>query len=287
MPSIHEVINTNIPIKTYNLPIIDETKKEKALKRLLSELKKEVPDHIVIRYCCKLCGVPEKYRGEIWKILLNIAQFKVEQIVSNRISFDLPNQRVIKVDINRTYQYIELFQQDDIKHNIEVLLTLYCKQHGVSYKQGMNYILAPFFLLNNLNITDIYMLYQTFINNLINNIFNDNEFGALQTLFALFRLLLQYHDPELSLYLDLHTIGPELYASSWFITLFANRLKPDLLFILWDLLLIDSDKDPNLYIFFCLALIIYNRDQLLTCDEIALPSILSKMILKIQMKLNY
>jgi hypothetical protein len=57
------------------------------------------------------------------------------------------------------------------------------------------------------------------------NTYTDSEFGGLQCVFALFRFLLLYHDPELSQWLDQFDLGPELYASSWFITLYANRTK--------------------------------------------------------------
>lgn len=33
------------------------------------------------------------------------------------------------------------------KAHLEKILTFYCKQHGVRYKQGLNDVLAPFLLL--------------------------------------------------------------------------------------------------------------------------------------------
>ena len=59
----------------------------------------------------------------------------------------------------------------------------------------------------------------------LGNTFSDDEFGGLQCIFCVFRLMLQYHDPELGAYLDRTGMGPELYASSWFITLMGNSLQ--------------------------------------------------------------
>jgi len=41
----------------------------------------------------------------------------------------------------------------------------------------------------------------------------------------MFRLLIQYHDPSLSTFLDHHEIMPELFASGWFMTIHANKCE--------------------------------------------------------------
>ena len=62
---------------------------------------------------------------------------------------------------------------------------------------------------------------------------------------------------------------PQMYASAWFLTLFARKL-PALggLFALWDLLWLD--RDPGLPVFLALALVLRHRDQLVAAD----PSLL-------------
>lgn len=144
------------------------------------------------------------------------------------------------------------------------------------------------------------------------NTFTDNDFGALQCVFALFRFMLLYHDPELCNFLDQNDMGPEvclscypplcccwpshllrdarslqLYASSWFITLYANRLRAvspfngmlsdadsvimlsaavvvdqDTLLYFWDLLLLESEEDPLLHYFVSLALLSSQRYEI-------------------------
>ena len=59
-------------------------------------------------------------------------------------SLDLPNQRVIKCDVDRTKSG-EI--TDEERNLLENMLTLYCKETNTSYKQGMNEILVPFLLL--------------------------------------------------------------------------------------------------------------------------------------------
>ena len=65
----------------------------------------------------------------------------------------------------------------------------------------MNYVLAPFFMIEMKDRLDIYLCFESFIETYLNSTFNDEEFGSLQCIFRMFRLLIQYHDPSLSTFL--------------------------------------------------------------------------------------
>ena len=195
---------------------------------------------------------------------------------------DLINQRVIRVDIDRTLPHLQSMQRADVRHDMEVILTSYCKALHITYKQGMNYVLAPFFFLQPLPLSrsarrSASTLYSSLMSTLLPNTFVDDEFGSLQCLFLLFRQLLLYHDPQLCLHLDTHDMGPELYASSWFITLYSNRCKLEVTLYLWDLLVLESQDDPLLHYFVSLALLIANRAALLKESAVSLPELLSKL----------
>ena len=135
----------------------------------------------------------------------------------------LYNQRVIQADIERTRPTMKCFQDTAVRHEMEIILTEYCHRRKVSYKQGMNYVLAPFFMIEMKDRLDIYLCFESFIETYLNSTFNDEQFGSLQCIFRLFRLLLQYHAPALSTFLDHHEIMPELFASGWFMTIHANK----------------------------------------------------------------
>ena len=69
-------------------------------------------------------------------------------------------------------------------------------------------------------------------------LFFDDDFICLQSCFCLLRLLLKYHDPEICNVLLTAGVPPELYATSWFFTLFANKCqKVELILELWVILL--------------------------------------------------
>lgn len=244
------------------------------LGQIEHELEGETPDKHLIRHSCKICGIPKHLRGQIWRVLLGATSEPDDQEPST-VAFDMHNQRVVKADIDRTLSHMEVFRTSKVRADMELLLTRYCKAHTVSYKQGMNYILAPFFLIDLDNRDDMFHCYEAFIGSFLSNTFTDDDFGGLQCLFALFRLLLLYHDPELSNYLDQYDMGPELYASSWFITLFSNRLDIDVLLHLWDSLILEREEDSLLHVFVSLSLLISHREEIMNENVVALPQFLS------------
>jgi hypothetical protein len=58
------------------------------------------------------------------------------------VELNLENQRVVKADADRTRS-----KEMTNKTHLEKILTYYCKQQKIRYKQGLNDVLAPFLLL--------------------------------------------------------------------------------------------------------------------------------------------
>ena len=58
------------------------------------------------------------------------------------------DQQTIKADVARTRQTVDKFKTDKVQADLEKLLTVYCKRRSVKYTQGLNELIAPFFLLD-------------------------------------------------------------------------------------------------------------------------------------------
>jgi hypothetical protein len=60
--------------------------------------------------------------------------------------------------------------------NLEVLLTFYCKQHNITYKQGLNEVAAPMIFFHKINVTmaNIYNYFTLFIDRFLPNLFHDD-----------------------------------------------------------------------------------------------------------------
>ena len=113
----------------------------------------------------------------IWKLYLS--PDSSEQVDLANVEFNLENQRVIKTDVDRTRNLILTSEEKDF---MERILTLYCKNENVWYKQGLNEVVAPFLLLSRegLSMEDVYRYFKGFVGNYLPTMFNDREFRTLQ-----------------------------------------------------------------------------------------------------------
>ena len=86
---------------------------------------------------------------------------------------DLYNQRVIKCDVDRTKCGEITKEERDLLEN---MLTLYCKETGVSYKQGMNEVFVPFLMLirEGMPCHVAYSCYKQFIHLCLKTMFEDD-----------------------------------------------------------------------------------------------------------------
>ena len=140
------------------------------------------------------------------------------------MNLNLENQRVIHNDCFRTRAYERIIQPSFCEY-AEYLLTFYCKEKKIKYKQGLNEIVGPFILLKekiNISFSRIYNLFSNFIEKFLTNFFLDDEFFSLQSNFSLINLLLLYHEPEIQNYLDICLLTPEMYSTNWLLTIFAK-----------------------------------------------------------------
>ncbi len=137
---------------------------------------------------------------------------------------DLDNQRVIKNDCDRT-RVKDRNSVKSFKDYVECLLTFYCKKYEIKYKQGMNEVLGPLVLLKSrfsITLSRIFNLFSCFMEKYLSNYYHEYEFFSLQSSLALLKFLLKYHEPSIFNILEYGIITPEMYATSWVLTVFAK-----------------------------------------------------------------
>lgn len=104
---------------------------------LEDELRKPVPNANVIRERCSAASITTANRADVWQALLN-AKLPNEgsDVQLPECDFDLYNQRVIRMDIQRTRPDVDFFRNDSaVGDALEMMLTLFCKRHLINYKQ--------------------------------------------------------------------------------------------------------------------------------------------------------
>ena len=186
-------------------------------------------------------------------------------IINEKIS-DNKTMRIMQGDIERT-RVQESIYMPSFKDYLYQILIYYIKKNNITYKQGLNEIGGPFILLKyklKLSFTKIYSLFTCFIDKFLTNYFSEKDFFSLESSFALINILIKYHDIELFRKFEFALINPELYATSWLLTLFANKCELNIIYYLWDkFILFDDVLFP---FFFIVAFLIINREKFFAKD---------------------
>jgi Rab-GTPase-TBC domain len=136
----------------------------------------------------------------------------------------MKNQKVIKNDCDRT-RVREKNLVNSFREYLECFLTFYCKKVEIKYKQGLNEIMAPFILLKSktsIGLSRIFNLAMFFIRKFLTNYYHEDEFFSLQSSLALLNILLKYHNTVIYNIFEFALITPEMYATSWILTIFAK-----------------------------------------------------------------
>lgn len=229
-------------------------------------------------------AVPHEVRGTVWLLLLRL---RLESLLAEHAPAfahtareavaDHNSKEQIEKDVARTRPALARFKQPAVRGALLRLLSLFCVRHNVAYVQGFNELLAPFVLLADTggNPRIVFALFSEFVSRFAPWMLETSEsrvFDVLKRMFKYFGRLLLYHDPELYWQLERHMMTPDLYATSWFVTLFARNFTVESVLALWDLLLLEDN--PLGTSFFGIALLCSKRDQLLSVDESRIPETL-------------
>ena len=187
---------------------------------------------------------------------------------------------VIKKDVVRTRVNETKFIKDYVK-NLESLIKYFVKENKVKYKQGLNEVIGAFLLLKYSNVKDdftlseIYNLLNGFVNLFIFNYFYEESIYSIKNSFGLLSLLLKYHSPEIYNIFDKAMVYPEMYATSWLLTVFAYKLQLNNLFYFWNKIILENDQLIIHYLI--VALLIHKKKIFLDIDIGSIPIIINKI----------
>ena len=96
--------------------------------------------------------------------------------------------------------------------------------------------------------------------------FSDTDSGLEACISSLLRLLLQYHDPLLSLHLDRYRVSPTILLKFWS-NLFIHQIGMQQVYQLWDYLFLAPN--PLSMFFFSLSLLVFNREAISQAEDTA------------------
>uniref|UniRef100_A0AAZ3SBA3 TBC1 domain family member 23 n=1 Tax=Oncorhynchus tshawytscha TaxID=74940 RepID=A0AAZ3SBA3_ONCTS len=190
--------------------------------------------------------------GVFCQIALNVAG-KGDSLSSWDGVLDLPEQNLIHTRCQQLIDQLGCVAEEegrDMVSDVECVITFYCKSRNITFTPDLSWphLLKPLLGLQ-LPRSDLYNCFYAIMNKYI-----PRDCVVKGRPFHLYRLLLQYHEPELCSFLDTH---PRLILGS----LFSSHCLPEVTQAMWDFYL--QQADPFL-IFFLLLIILVNA-KVLTC----------------------
>ncbi|MCQ2820351.1 MAG: TBC domain-containing protein [archaeon] len=220
-------------------------------------------------------GIPDNLRGRVWQIFANIKS-KYKEGLYQRLSQEegevTENEKVILRDLDRTFPDNSFFEkkygqgQRELYH---VLLAYSRHNPDTGYVQGMGYIVATlltymppescFFMLD--IILKDYGLLGLYL----------PGFPDLNKMFYVLLYLMRKYIPTVFEILKSNEIYPSMFASEWFITLFAKELNFGILCRIFDTFFLEGFK---VIYRFALGFIKLKEEEFMKKSKEGLPGII-------------
>ncbi|KAI8371274.1 rab-GTPase-TBC domain-containing protein [Choanephora cucurbitarum] len=237
-------------------------------------------DHAKLRQ--QLCvGIPTSLRGLLWRIFSKSEMNS--ELIENEYRLLLEktssHEKLIQRDLSRTFPTLDYFKDKDgegqaMLFNVIKTYSLFDSQVG--YCQGLHFVVgclllhmpdeAAFCVL--LRLMSQYGLRGHFtpqMETLHERMFQFNQLLALQL-------------PQVHRHLHAQGVLPSMYASQWFMTLFAYRCPLDLVFRVFDLVFVEG---PQIMLNFALALMKKNQSTILSLEFESLLDFFSGQIFEV------
>uniref|UniRef100_A0A3B4ES55 TBC1 domain family member 23 n=1 Tax=Pundamilia nyererei TaxID=303518 RepID=A0A3B4ES55_9CICH len=206
------------------------------------------------------------------EIALNVSG-KGDSLASWDGVLDLPEQKLIH---NRSQQLIDQLavseeERSEMVSDVESVITFYCKSRNITFTPELSWphLLKPLLGLH-LPRSDLYNCFYAIMNKYI-----PRDCVPKGRPFHLYRLLLQYHEPELCSFLDTKKITPDSYAINWLGSLFSSHCLPEVTQTLWDSYL--QQADPFLIFFLMLIILVNAKYTILTQEGESKEDIIKKL----------
>ncbi|KAF1749144.1 hypothetical protein GCK72_025611 [Caenorhabditis remanei] len=168
--------------------------------------------------------------------------------------YNLNNQCALRNDCRKLAN--ELKNKRSVPE-LESFLTLYCKKRGMDYVKDIGWLtILEKLLLLNLPAAHEFNVFFAFTTKYIPKDTRPNA-----QIYDLFRLLLQYHDPQISNHLEALHCSPSTYCKQWFSTLFASSMSTETCHELWKIYI--EQGDPFLVFHLAIVFLINAKEEIL------------------------
>ncbi|RIA91030.1 rab-GTPase-TBC domain-containing protein [Glomus cerebriforme] len=211
-------------------------------------------------------GLPPKLRGLVWQSMCQASSTYLETMYSQLLSESSPYDRIIQRDLARTFPHIEMFKEENGKGqtmlwNVLKAYSLY--DSLVGYCQGLGFLVGP--LLMNMSEAQAFCVFVRLMETYdMRTMFTLNMEGLQLRLYQ-FSALLSQILPKLHVHFQLHAIHAAMFASQWFLSLFAYTYPLPLVLRIYDVVF--AEGAPETIMRVAIALLKKNEASLLEINE--------------------
>ncbi|KAF9429242.1 hypothetical protein BGZ76_001602 [Entomortierella beljakovae] len=211
-------------------------------------------------------GLPSKLRGLIWQSMSQASSTYLETMYTQLLKENSPYERIIQRDLARTFPQIDMFKVEGGKgqeslRNVLKAYSLY--DPHVGYCQGLGFLVGP--LLMNMDEKEAFCVFVRLMETYdMRTMFTLNMEGLQLRLYQ-FSALLSEHLPMLHAHLSFHSIHAAMYASQWFLSLFAYTYPLPLVLRIYDVVF--SEGAPETIMRVAVAFLKKNEEKLMQLQE--------------------
>jgi hypothetical protein len=218
------------------------------------------------------CHIPNNLRPLVYLIILEVDYFNDREELETANFYENKNfiqkeMSQIKKDIARCEEYDFYFKTDEGKCGLHSIFQglLYNKE-DFFYSQGMDSIASALIKLFHPEIEFSYQIFYKIFKKLLCN-FYDLEYKNLKNLgfhHLILQRLISFIDPEIYLHLNKIAFFEDQFATCWILTLFSRTFHFNVLYKIWDVLIIENAN--IIYLFICF-IFIENKSYILNSDK--------------------
>ncbi|KAI8357534.1 rab-GTPase-TBC domain-containing protein, partial [Mortierella sp. GBAus27b] len=194
-------------------------------------------------------GLPSKLRGLIWQSMSQASSTYLETMYTQLVKEHSPYERIIQRDLARTFPNIEMF-----------------KEEGGKGQEMLGNILKAYSLYDpHMDEKEAFCVFVRLMETYdMRTMFTLNMEGLQLRLYQ-FSALLSEHLPVLHAHLSFHSIQAAMYASQWFLSLFAYTYPLPLVLRIYDVVF--SEGAPETIMRVAVAFMKKNEERLMQLQE--------------------
>lgn len=202
-------------------------------------------------------GFPSELRGLIWQLIASSKSATLEEVFESICKESSPHEKAIKRDLTRT-SFVKNASSDSLFRIIKAY-SLFDPEVG--YTQGMAFIAVP--LLLNMTEPEAFSLLVSLMKYYELRRFFLSDMPGLHLRLYQFDRLLEDTLPNVHVHLSRQGVRSSMYASQWFLTLFAYKFPLQIVLRIFDIVIAEGSEA---ILKFGVALMKRNADTIMSLE---------------------